>query len=228
MTEAAVRSPRGAPKRSYDPARSRARILKAAEDLFVSQPFESTTIREVAARAGVPSSLLYYYYGDKEGLFAEVQRNLYVHVVEAMGRLKLAHPPSREGIAEFLGQFFDVVSRYPNLFRLNPSPAMLRNRRIREVEHGTMQLLVERGEAYLREGMEKGAFRKVEPRNLMLAFHGMIRAVFVDRDFNHVLYGRKNLSPELLAGLRGTLIDMALRTLFPDDKDGGKRRGGRG
>lgn len=50
--------------------RTRQTILEAARQLFAEQGFERTTIRAVAARAGIDPALVMQHYGSKEGLFA--------------------------------------------------------------------------------------------------------------------------------------------------------------
>ncbi|MCW2665795.1 MAG: transcriptional regulator, TetR family [Frankiales bacterium] len=50
--------------------RTEAVILDAARELFARTGFERTTIRAVAARAGVDPALVMQYYVNKEGLFA--------------------------------------------------------------------------------------------------------------------------------------------------------------
>ena len=50
--------------------RTEATILGAARSLFAETGFERTTIRAVAAEAGVDPALVMQYYGSKEGLFA--------------------------------------------------------------------------------------------------------------------------------------------------------------
>lgn len=49
---------------------TRERILVAARDLFVRNGIHNTSIRAVAAAAGVDSALVHHYYGTKEKLFA--------------------------------------------------------------------------------------------------------------------------------------------------------------
>lgn len=51
-------------------ARTAQRILEAAQEEFAAQGFEGTTIRAVAARAGVHASLVMQHYGSKAALFA--------------------------------------------------------------------------------------------------------------------------------------------------------------
>jgi AcrR family transcriptional regulator len=47
---------------------TRARILAAAMDLFRRQGFEETTMREIAAAAGVATGAAYYYFDSKDAI----------------------------------------------------------------------------------------------------------------------------------------------------------------
>ncbi|HVE77797.1 MAG TPA: TetR family transcriptional regulator [Gemmatimonadaceae bacterium] len=55
-----------------DTASTRETILDAAEELFARRGFSATTIKQIAAGAGVNSALLYYYFDDKEALYRAV------------------------------------------------------------------------------------------------------------------------------------------------------------
>jgi len=48
------------------------RLREAARDLFAERGYSGTTTREIALRADVSETLLFRYFGDKAGLFAEV------------------------------------------------------------------------------------------------------------------------------------------------------------
>lgn len=61
---------RGARKR--DAAATRDALLRAATELFTSQGFDRTSVREVAAAAGVDQALVFRYFGTKEDLLAAV------------------------------------------------------------------------------------------------------------------------------------------------------------
>jgi AcrR family transcriptional regulator len=54
--------------------RTEAAILDAGRELFAELGFEKTTIRGVAAKAGIDPALVMQYYGNKEGLFAASAR----------------------------------------------------------------------------------------------------------------------------------------------------------
>ncbi len=52
-----------------DAARTRENILRAAQILFSQKGYTTVGVREVAAEAGVNSTLIRRYFGSKEGLF---------------------------------------------------------------------------------------------------------------------------------------------------------------
>lgn len=66
-TTSAGRRRRGRPAGASD---SRERILASARELFASNGIRNTSIRAVAAAAGVDSALVHHYFGTKEQLFA--------------------------------------------------------------------------------------------------------------------------------------------------------------
>ncbi|BDD81064.1 hypothetical protein TPB0596_08270 [Tsukamurella pulmonis] len=87
--------------RTVDPAlvaRRRAAILEAAAAEFSSAGFERARAADIAARAGVSSGTVFYYFTDKAGLFralfgADVERNT------ALCDRALAEPDPRAAIA---------------------------------------------------------------------------------------------------------------------------------
>lgn len=51
---------------------TRGRIVSAARPLFVTNGYSGTSVRAIAAAAGVDAALISYYFGGKHGLFTEV------------------------------------------------------------------------------------------------------------------------------------------------------------
>jgi len=77
---------------------TRERITEAARELFLHQGFRRTTVRAVAARAGVDSALISYHFGSKQGLFAEAMR---LTCSRTLNLAKVLDGP-REGLADRL------------------------------------------------------------------------------------------------------------------------------
>ncbi len=68
------------------------RILEAADELLAEKGYDGISMSKVAAQAGVNKALVFYYYKNKEGLFARVLERYY----EAHRRA-LAEAFEREG-----------------------------------------------------------------------------------------------------------------------------------
>jgi AcrR family transcriptional regulator len=62
------------PSREGRRRRTEAAILEAAREQFAEHGFDRTTIRSVAAQAGIDPALVMQYYKNKEGLFAAAAR----------------------------------------------------------------------------------------------------------------------------------------------------------
>ncbi|AXB47757.1 TetR/AcrR family transcriptional regulator [Amycolatopsis albispora] len=58
--------------RQRDAERTKARILEAAKAEFGAKGFTAARVGEIAAKAGINKQLISYYFGGKEGLYAEV------------------------------------------------------------------------------------------------------------------------------------------------------------
>ena len=60
----------GLPARTKKSERTRAAILKAAQELFAEFGYDRTTVRDVAARAEIDAAMVMRYFGSKDELFA--------------------------------------------------------------------------------------------------------------------------------------------------------------
>lgn len=78
-----------APTRPRDADATRRALLDAARALFAQDGYDATTVRAVADRAGVNQALLFRYFGNKEGLFAEAVRGRAMDVLTSGPRAEL-------------------------------------------------------------------------------------------------------------------------------------------
>jgi TetR/AcrR family transcriptional regulator len=80
-----------------EPEKTRAAILKAALEEFSHEGVAGARTDEIARRAGVNKALIYYYFKDKEGLYAaaleQVFSGLHQKVASVLERTEL---PPRE------------------------------------------------------------------------------------------------------------------------------------
>jgi AcrR family transcriptional regulator len=78
--------------------RTRRAILHAARETFAAKGYEQTTIRAVAARAGIDASMVMRYFGSKAGLFTAA-------ATVNLAALDLAAIPPRERGERFVRHF---------------------------------------------------------------------------------------------------------------------------
>src|SRR5215468_5480103 len=87
-----------------EPEKTRAAILKAALEEFSQEGVSGARTDEIARRAGVNKALLYYYFNDKEGLYAaaleDVFSGLHAHVIPVLDAKDL---PPRKRLLQYIG-----------------------------------------------------------------------------------------------------------------------------
>jgi TetR/AcrR family transcriptional regulator len=93
---------------------SRTGILDAAELLFAGRGFRSTTIKAIAAAAGVNTALLYYYFPDKQGLYRAVLERAFGGLI-ADGEVRLAGANDPEAaVRAFIALQAAYFGRHPH------------------------------------------------------------------------------------------------------------------
>jgi AcrR family transcriptional regulator len=113
-------------------AGTRRAILAAARATFAARGYERTTIRAVAARAGVDASMVMRYFQSKAGLFtAAVTLDLQVPDLRSV-------PASRRG--ELLVR--DFISRWEDPLRDDELTALLRTAATSETVAGQVQAVL--------------------------------------------------------------------------------------
>jgi AcrR family transcriptional regulator len=81
-----------ATRRRADDAETKARVLRAATELFAERGFHGTTVRDIANRAGTNVASGHYHFGSKRDLYVEVLRACFadVRALLARGGVQLA------------------------------------------------------------------------------------------------------------------------------------------
>jgi AcrR family transcriptional regulator len=101
--------------RRRNAAATKSALLDAAAELFAERGYDRTTVREIAARAGVNQALLFRYFGTKDALFATV--------VAVRGRERLVESPPEQLLARTLR---GMLGSERSVFRDQALQALLR------------------------------------------------------------------------------------------------------
>ncbi|MFF0343554.1 TetR/AcrR family transcriptional regulator [Kribbella sp. NPDC004875] len=99
---------------------TKAEIHRAAVDLFSTQGYEKTSLREIAEQVGITKASLYYHYSSKQQLLRAIIGTFLEDLFEVLRRVDTL-PWSPEAERELLAAYLDVVlahhSTGPTLLR---------------------------------------------------------------------------------------------------------------
>lgn len=87
---------KGRPGRRPGPSSTRPEILAAARTLFASRGYHATTVRDIAAEAGVNAALVHHYFGSKDQVFVAAM-NLPLNPADLISRLRDGGPRAQLG-----------------------------------------------------------------------------------------------------------------------------------
>lgn len=105
-------------KRVEEPKDNRERILLAAENLFATQGFSATSVREIVGQADVTAPVLYYYFGSKEDLLHTLISERFVVHMERL-HTAMTHVQSPEDVvSQWYRATMAVTTEHPSALRL--------------------------------------------------------------------------------------------------------------
>lgn len=92
-------------KENVQESEVRKRLLTAALELFTKKGYAATSVREIVAVAGVTKPVLYYYFGNKEGIYLELMREPFKQFEELLD----AYPGDGRSVAELIARLCESV-----------------------------------------------------------------------------------------------------------------------
>jgi AcrR family transcriptional regulator len=118
-------------------------LVEAARDLFAKDGFAATSLDAVVAKAGVTKGALYHHFSGKRELFAAVFAAEQENVNEVVAAAYAAHEDPWDAFAAGCRAFVEACQApgVQRIFLLDAQPA-LGWERVREIESGTMEMMV--------------------------------------------------------------------------------------
>jgi AcrR family transcriptional regulator len=104
--------------RRKDPAKTRMDILEVATKEFAHNGLSGARINEIAERTETSKRMLYYYFGDKEGLYLAVLEAAYQRIRSIEATLELDNLPVIEALRSLVNFTFDFAAGNEDFIRL--------------------------------------------------------------------------------------------------------------
>jgi TetR/AcrR family transcriptional regulator len=206
-----------------EPERTRSAILKAAIQEFANEGVAGARTDAIARAARVNKALLYYYFKDKETLHGAVLDHVFSGLAARMDEVLKQPLPPRQKILAYARAHFDYIAAtpiYPKLVQREMmragragSPHMRRivERYLRPVEQKVAEVL--------RQGIESGEFRRVDPLHFLLSMVAMNVFYFGSAPVIALITGMDPLAPELIAARRAAVLDLISAALFATSRN---------
>ena len=147
--------------RTNDPARTKADILEIAAEEFAAHGLSGARVDAIADRMRTSKRMIYYYFGDKEGVFTAVLENAYssVRAIEALLALEALEP--EEALRNLVEQTFENDDANEAFIRLvaienvHRGEHLANPQQIQKINHRIIDVI----ENILRRGRAAGVFR---------------------------------------------------------------------
>lgn len=143
-------------------ARNKARILRAATEVFSAKGFDGTRIADIAAAAGLPKANVYYYFSGKEAIYRAIIADLLRGWDAALDWLSADREPA-EAIALYVEAKLDYSRRHSAESRLFANEVIRGGRFLARADMARMRASTRRKAAVIEAWIAAGKLRPVDP-----------------------------------------------------------------
>ena len=168
-------------------------ILSAAKRVFSRKGYEATTMEDIAAEAGFGKASLYFYFKRKEEVFLSLIKDGLEGQKKLLKEVMSSQLSNVERLEAILSKFFEYVQENREFMRIVHSESQkLYATTLREVRSSIIKdhrKTMEGIAKIVRDGIESGEFREVEPTLAAASFMGIVRSVI----FNWFVKDEKSL-----------------------------------
>lgn len=203
-----------APSRTNDPDRTMAGILEVATVEFAEKGLDGARIDEIAAATKTSKRMIYYYFGNKEGLYCAVLEEMYGRMRAIESGLHLSDLSPVEALRRLVGFTFDHHNSNEDFIRLVMSENMQRGAYLaqsKSIQTLNVPAIATIAELYGR-GVETGVFRAgLDPVDIHASISALTFFNVSNRHTFGVIFKQDATAPDTAAMRRNCVIEMVLR-----------------
>jgi len=202
------------PARTPDAESTRRNILDVANEEFASKGYSGGRIDEIAARTNTSKRMIYYYFGDKEGLYLAVLEEAYRRIRTIEATLDLEHLEPEEALAKLAGFTFDYQNENLDFIRLVMVENIHNGEHLKKSRaiHDVNVTAIDKVKRLYQRGVASGVFRKgLDPVDIHMTISALCFFNVSNRATFSVIFDRDMGSAKALAKRRAIVIDTILR-----------------
>ena len=203
-----------------DPDRTRGAILDAATIEFAKYGLGGARVDRIAAAAGANKRMLYYYFGDKDGLFLAALEDRYAHIRSAERTLALEHLDPREALKRLVEFTWKYFLEHPEFMTLLNSENLHQARHLKKSRYARVlnSPLIETLGVVLERGRREGSFRPgVDPLQLYISIAALSYFYLSNNHTLSAVFGRNLATAATKRARVRHMTEVILGYLRPED-----------
>ncbi len=200
--------------RTNDPERTRADIIEVATREFADKGLAGARIDLIAEAMRTSKRMIYYYFGNKEGLYLAVLENAYSRMRGIEAELHLEDLPPEDALRKLVGHTVDYQLAHPEFIRLVMNENMHRGEYLQQSK--VIQKLnvpaIQGLRQVLERGQRAGVFRGgIDPVDLHASISALSVFNVANRHTFSLIFKRDLDSHAAVTSRRDSIVEMVVR-----------------
>ena len=210
-----VKAPRGA----KDEDGTRAKILNVAIQEFSSYGLSGARIDQIASETGSNKSMIYYYFGGKEGLYIAALEESYRRFRQIESEFHLGKLYALDALRTIIESTFDHHAQHPEFVRMVMTENIHLGGYVRKIPDlkGINRPAIELLDELCKRGIAEGVFRTdLDPVDLHMSISALSFYNVSNQHTFSFIFDRNFTAPAVHAERRKAVVEMILRSVRPD------------
>lgn len=191
---------------------TRTRILRSALRLFARQGYDGTTTRDLAADAGVAEGTLFRHFSNKKAILIEVATQGWVEILTDL-LTELSEMGSYKAVAQVMQRRMLHLHKNADMLRVCFMEAQFHPDLRDRIQTEVIVKMTDVAEAFFQTAMDKGIYRRTNPRVVAQVFLGM----FTVAGFSQNTIMEEGASPTEMLEMAEGLADIFLNGVLAKD-----------
>lgn len=192
---------------------TRHKILSAARIEFHRAGYDGARMQDIADAAGINKALVHYYFRSKDALFEAVFQESFRTNFQPIIEVMQLHLPLEEKVVRFVNEYITTIQIHPYIpgfviHELHRNPD-----RMAALAVSMNRTAIGHFMEQLREGMDDGRYRQMDPRQALISLLSMMLFPFMAAPvmkgifnldivaYHHVIAARKEEIPRAFFAL---------------------------
>jgi TetR/AcrR family transcriptional regulator len=205
------------------PEQSRNAILRAAVEEFGANGLDGARVDTIARNAGVNKALVYYYFQDKQALYAAVLEDFMAMRSAILGEVLESELPPGEKLLTLARRQFDFIaehSLHPRLMFEAFSAKRLPARTLRHMVEHHLRPVGVAVESLVKQGAESGELLEMPGLHVAQTLAANTVFYFASAPIAQVITGRDPLCAAAVRQQRFNVLRLFASTFFVDREHG--------